>query len=162
MAKPIPLQLPPRDPQNELRGRLEQAPAGHAAAILSTYELIQALHDCGALELLRGLAATHDKILEEVVDAAKKPESVRGIQNLLILVKMFGAIDPDLLQNFATAVPEALSAAKEETADPPGLLTIVNRLRHKDVRRGLVAINGLLEAWGKHLSLNKTGPEEQT
>ncbi len=160
MAKPVPLQLPPRDPQNELRAQLEQAPAEHAAAVLSTYELIQGLHDCGALELLRGLAASHNKILKEVVDATKKPESVRGIQNLLILVNTFGAIEPELLQSFAAAVPEALSAAKAQAPDPPGLLTILSRFRDKDLRRGLVAVNCLLEAWGKHLSSDKLGPKE--
>ena len=55
MAKPIPLQLPPRDPREELRSRLDRAPLEHAEALLAGYEVLQGLHDQGVLELLRGL-----------------------------------------------------------------------------------------------------------
>ena len=41
MARPIPLELPPRDPREELRKRLEQAPIKHAEALLDSYELLQ-------------------------------------------------------------------------------------------------------------------------
>jgi hypothetical protein len=34
MAKPIPLELPKRDSQEELRSRLEKAPDEHAEALL--------------------------------------------------------------------------------------------------------------------------------
>ena len=51
MARPIPLELPPRDPREELRKRLEQAPAEHAEALLDSYELLQQLHDHGVFEL---------------------------------------------------------------------------------------------------------------
>jgi len=159
MAKPIPLQLPPRDPQNELHAKLEKAPEEHAAAILSSYALIQELHDCGALELLRGLAATHDKILDEIVDAAKQPESVRGIRNLLVLVKTFGAIDPDVLDSFAAAVPEALSAAAAQPAEPPRLWAILKRFQNEDLRRGLVAVNSLLESLGRNIKSSKEAPK---
>jgi beta-phosphoglucomutase-like phosphatase (HAD superfamily) len=47
MARPIPLELPPRDPREELRNRLENAPVEHAEALLDSYELLQQLHDRG-------------------------------------------------------------------------------------------------------------------
>ena len=50
MAQPIPLELPKRDPREELRSRLEHAPADHAAALLAGYEVLQGLHDRGVLE----------------------------------------------------------------------------------------------------------------
>jgi len=41
MARPIPLNLPPRDPRQELRKRLEEAPIEHAEALLDSWELLQ-------------------------------------------------------------------------------------------------------------------------
>jgi hypothetical protein len=55
MARPISLELPPRDPREELRKRLEQAPVTHAEALLDSYQLLQQLHDHGVFELLRGV-----------------------------------------------------------------------------------------------------------
>src|SRR3981081_4794893 len=94
MAKPVPLQLPPRDSREELRSRLDRAPLEHADALLATYEVLQGLHDCGILELLRGLLGSGDKVLETAVDAARAPESVRAMRNLLVLYKALGATHP--------------------------------------------------------------------
>ena len=149
MAKPVPLQLPSRDPREELRYRLQSAPLEHADALLATYEVLQGLHDRGVLELLRGLLGSGDKVLEIAVDASRAPESVRAVRNLLVLFKTLGEIDPELFDGFALALPEAMQQAKTQGKEPPGLLAILNKFRSKDLRRGLVAVNSLLEAWGK-------------
>jgi uncharacterized protein YjgD (DUF1641 family) len=149
MAKPVPLQLPPHDGREELRSRLDRAPLEHADALLATYEVLQGIHDCGILELLRGLLGSGDKVLETAVDAARAPESVRAMRNLLVLFKTLGEIDPDLFDGFALALPEAMQQAKAQGKEPPGFLAILNKFRSKDLRRGLVAVNSLLEAWGK-------------
>ena len=149
MAKPIPLQLPERDPREDLRSRLDRAPLEHAEALLAGYEVLQGLHDCGVLELLRGLLGSGDKVLETVTEAARAPESVRAIRNLIVLGKTLGEIDPDLFQGFAMALPEAMRQAKAEGREPPSFIAILNKFRSKDLRRGLVAVNSLLEAWGK-------------
>ena len=149
MAKPVPLHLPPRDPREELRSRLERAPLEHADALLATYEVLQALHDSGVLEALRGLLGSGDKVLESVVDAARTPELVRAVRNLVVVFKVLGEIDPDVFDGFALALPEAMHHAREQGKEPPSLLAIVNKFRSRDLRRGLVAINALLEAWGK-------------
>src|SRR5258708_30674347 len=47
LAQPIPLEIPPRNVRAELQSRLEQAPAEHAEALLSTYEVLQELHNRG-------------------------------------------------------------------------------------------------------------------
>ena len=54
MAKPIPLELPARDPRMELQARLQNAPLEHAQALLGAYEVLQGLHDRGVFELMRG------------------------------------------------------------------------------------------------------------
>src|SRR6266853_1665759 len=92
MSQPIPLDLPARDPRAELQARLHNAPLEHAEALLNAYEVLQGLHNRGVLELLRGTLGSSDKVIEIVVDAAKTPESIRGIRNLIILAKILGAI----------------------------------------------------------------------
>ena len=156
MAKPISLQLPKRDPQEELRSRLEKAPHEHAEALLASLDVLQALHDQGVLELLRGVLGGGDKILEIAVEAAKTPEAIRGIRNLLILTKTFGAIDPELLKKFAEAAPHALvSAAKAQEKDPPGFWETLRIVRSRNLRRGLAVMNSMLEALGKSFSTEK-------
>ncbi len=51
MAQPIPLEVPPRNPRDELRSRLEQAPEQHPEAVLAAYEVLQELHSAGCSRL---------------------------------------------------------------------------------------------------------------
>jgi uncharacterized protein YjgD (DUF1641 family) len=151
MARPIPLELPKRDPREELRSRLEQAPAEHAEALLAGLEVLQGLHDRGVLEVLRGVLDGGNKILEIVVQASQTPEAIRGIRSLIIMTKMVGSIDPELLKKFTEAVPDALAGAvKAQEKEPPGLWEALRILRGKNMRRGLAVMNSVLEALGKN------------
>jgi uncharacterized protein YjgD (DUF1641 family) len=157
MARPIPLELPKRDPREELLSRLEQAPAEHAEAILAGLEVLQGLHDRGVLELLRGMLDGGNKVLEIVVEASKTPEAIRGIRNLLIVTKILGAIDPESLRKFAEAVPDALAgAAKAQEKEPPGFWEVLRLFRSRNLRRGLAEMDAVLEASGKNLSTEKS------
>jgi uncharacterized protein YjgD (DUF1641 family) len=157
MARPIPLELPKRDPREELLSRLEQAPAEHAEAILAGLEVLQGLHDRGVLELLRGVLDGGNKVLEIVVEASKTPEAIRGIRNLLIVTKIVGAIDPESLRKFAEAVPDALAgAAKAQEKEPPGFWEVLRLFRSRNLRRGLAEMDAVLEASGKNLSTEKS------
>jgi uncharacterized protein YjgD (DUF1641 family) len=150
MARPIPAERLKRDPREELRSRLEQAPAEHAAAMLAGYEVLQGLHDRGVLELLRGVLGGGDDILQAGVEAMKTPEAIRGLRNLLILTKVCGTIDPEILRKFAEAVPDALAAAaKAQENEPPGLWDRMRILRGQHVGRGLAMMSGVLEALGR-------------
>jgi uncharacterized protein YjgD (DUF1641 family) len=153
MARPISLSLPKRNPREELLSRLEQAPVEHAEAVLAGFEVLQSLHDQGVLELARGVLGGGNKILEIVVEAGNRPESIRAIRNLLILTKILGSIEPDLLEKFARAVPDALEGvARGEQADPPSVWGIAKIFRSVNLRRGLAVVSNLLEAWGRNFS----------
>jgi len=153
MAQPIPLQLPPRDPREELRKRLDQAPIAHAEALLDSYELLQQLHDHGVFELLRGAFSASDKLIETAVDASKSDESVRAIRNAIIVGKMLGAINPDVLQCVALAAGETLGCYEKPVIEPPGLLSLLNQFRHKELRRSVALINRFLESLGNQIKL---------
>ncbi len=149
MATPIPLELPKRDPREELHSRLEKAPAEHAEAILAGFEVLQGLHDRGVLELLRGVLDGGNKILEIVVEATKTPEAIRGIR--------FGSIDPELLKKLAESIPDVLvGEAKAQETEPPGFWEVLHILRSKNLRRGLAVVNNLLEALGRNFSSEKS------
>ena len=151
MAQPIPLELPARDPRVELHTRLQNAPVDHAEALLAAYEVLQGLHDRGVFELLRGALGSSDKVIEIIVEAAKTPESIRGIRNILILAKILGTIEPELVEGFARSLPEAIALTKAHESKPPGFWGVLKKLRSRDFRRGLVLVNSMLEAIGRNL-----------
>ena len=151
MAEPIPLELPPRDPRTELQARLRHAPLEHAEALLAAYEVLQGLHDRGVLELLRGALGSSDKIIEILVNAARTPASIRGFRNMLILAKVLGTIEPELVEGFARSLPEAIALTKSYGDTPPGFWGILKKFRNRRFRRGLLLVNSLLEAFGRNL-----------
>jgi uncharacterized protein YjgD (DUF1641 family) len=153
MARPIPLELPARDPREEMRKRLEEAPIKHAEALLDSYELLQQLHDHGVFELLRGALFASDKLIETAVDAAKTDESVRAIRNAIILGKVLGAINPDVLRCVATAATETLECYEKPVIEPPGLFSLLGQFRRKELRRSIAFINRFLENLGNQIRL---------
>lgn len=153
MARPIPLALAPRDPQRELNVQLQQAPTKHAEAILAGYEVLQALHDQGVLDVMRGVLGGGEKILEQAVAVGSGPEAIRASRNVLLLVQALGEIDPALLGDLTRAVPKVLVQTNAEEKKPPGLIKLISTFwRNKDFRRGLAAINDLLEIFGRSLT----------
>jgi uncharacterized protein YjgD (DUF1641 family) len=153
MARSIPLELPPRDPREELRKRLDEAPLEHAEALLDIYKLLQQLHDQGVLELLRGALGASDKLIEATVDAAKSDQSVRAIRNAIILGKILGSINPDVLQDVAVAVSETLECYKKPVVEPPGLFSLLSQFRRKELRRSIALVNHVLETLGNRIKL---------
>jgi uncharacterized protein YjgD (DUF1641 family) len=151
MARPIPLELPKRDPREELLSRLEKAPAEHAEAILAGFEVLQGLHDQGVLEFLRGVLGGGNKILEIAVEATKTPEAIRGIRNLMIMTKVVASLDPEVLTKLAEVLPDALvGVAKAQEKEPPGFWEVLRILSSGNLRRGLALMNNVLEACGKN------------
>jgi len=136
MARPIPLELPPRDPREELRKQLEQAPMQHAEALLDSYELLGKLHEHGVFELLRGALGASDKLIEAAVDAAKSDEAI-----------------PDVLQSVAVAVSETLGCYEKPIIEPPGLFALMVQFSHKELRRSMALLNKFLESLGNQIKL---------
>lgn len=150
MARPIGLEIAPRDPREELHKRLEQAPVAHAEALLESYELLQQLHDSGVLRLLRGALGSGGMLLETAVNAAKSEEGIRALRNAITLAKVLGSINPDLLQGYAHAVSEALSR-QNPAEEPPGLFKLLSQYRSPESRRGMALINNFLEVLGSEV-----------
>ena len=154
MAEPILLEVPLSDPRETLYRRLENAPHQHAEALLTTYDILQGLHDQGILELAKGALGSSEKVLQILVDTANTPEVIRGIRNAMILAKIADAIDPDLLESLEKAVPEGLAEARNPK--PLGYWQILKKILSRDTRRVLVAGAYVLESLGKSLGSHRS------
>ncbi|MGH7836471.1 MAG: DUF1641 domain-containing protein, partial [Candidatus Binataceae bacterium] len=127
--------------------RLDRAPLEHAEALLDWLEVLQGLHDRGVFEFARGALGAGGELTQMAVEAAKSPESVRAIRNILILGKTLAAFDPAALESFAQALPQAAAQTKAQDTAPPSLWSLLKQFGNKDVRRGIAAVNRILEAW---------------
>jgi uncharacterized protein YjgD (DUF1641 family) len=153
MATPIPFVPPPRDPREALYHQLEKAPTEHVEALLATYEVLQGLHDRGLLEIVRGALGSSDKVLQILVEAASSPEAIRGTRNLIILAKIAGSLEPELLESLAQAVPEGVTQAKIQK--PPGLWRLLKMASGVEARRALGMLTSILQSVGKSLGEEK-------
>jgi uncharacterized protein YjgD (DUF1641 family) len=153
MAQPIAFETPHRDPRKELMARLENAPEEHAAAILDGYEFLQELHDNHVFEVLRGVIGAKEKLLESAVGAAESAEAINAMRNLIVLGKMLGCINPEILQCIAVATSETLGTVKKPVIEPPGLFSLLAQFRHAELRRSIAFINRFLEVLGNQLKV---------
>lgn len=149
MAKPIEIKPQPGNARDELQRRLGNAPMEHADALLALYDLLQKSHDSGTLDLLRGVLGAGDEVLNHLVGLLTKQESVRGIQNLLVLGKLLASLDPELLSDLTENLPEIVEQASAD--GPPSLLALARRFRSKESRRALAAGAAVLESIGRGL-----------
>jgi len=153
MAKPISLEIPPRDPRKELLDRLENAPQEHAEALLDAYELLEQMRQSGVLQLMRGTLSAGDEILDRAAGAAKSPQGTRALRNLLILGQMLSSINPDLLECVAVAVGQTLGSERKPVIEPPGLFALLSEFRQPELRRSVALINRFLESLGNRLKI---------
>ena len=157
MAKPISLEIPPRDPRQELNARLEQAPKEHAEALLDSYGLLQQLHDRRIFATLRGALGAGDSLVERVTEAAKSPDAIAGMRNAITLGKILASINPQLLEGIAAAVATTLDSAKAPAQDPPGLFAMLKQFQRRGTRRSIGLLNRFLEALGNQLNFDDVG-----
>ena len=157
MAKPISLEIPPRDPRQKLNARLEQAPQEHAEALLDSYELLQQLHDRRIFAALRGALGAGDSLVEKVTEAAKSPDVIAGMRNAIILGKMLASINPDLIQGIAVAIAATLESTKAPAQDPPGLFALLMQFHRRGTRRSIGLLNKFLDTLGNQLNLRGAG-----
>jgi hypothetical protein len=57
------------------------------------------------------------------------------------------------LQCFAAAATETLGCYQQPIIEPPGLFSLLNQFRHKELRRSMALINRFLEALGNQIKL---------
>jgi uncharacterized protein YjgD (DUF1641 family) len=162
MAEPIRFDVPPPDSRALLRERLERAPQQHADAILAAYDLLQALHDRGILDVTTTALAASDELLERVVAGVNTPGAIRALRNLVFWQGVLGRIEPKWFKGLVEAVPEGLERATAERDQPVRLWTLLRRALSRNSLRGLAAGVDFLESFGRHLhALEASAVEER-
>ena len=149
---PFPFHAAPLDTRDALRVRLETAPDTHAEALLAAYDLLQALHDRGILDVATSALAASDELLEKVVDTANAPEvDSRPSQS--------DVLAPGPRQHRAGVVSRHLPGDSGRSGDSHrGARRAGQRSGRscgerssKDSLRGLAAAVDFLESFGRHL-----------
>jgi uncharacterized protein YjgD (DUF1641 family) len=126
MAHPITFKPQPIDPKDELMGELARAPREHAEALLAAYDLLQAAHDQGVLDLLRAVVGGSDVLAEKLGAGMALPETIAASRNAIALTRILASIDPEMLHGIAHSMSEAAApklardkeAAEAKTAPP--------------------------------------------
>jgi uncharacterized protein YjgD (DUF1641 family) len=153
MAQPIRFSVPPPDARAVLRERLDFAPEEHAEALLAAYDLLQALHDRGILDMTTSALRASDELLGTIVDNANTPEAIRALRNLFFWQKILGSIEPKWFKGLTQAIPDGLATATAERDEPVRLWKLLRRAMSKDSLRGLAAGIDFLESFGRHLHM---------
>jgi uncharacterized protein YjgD (DUF1641 family) len=162
MAQRIAFTVPPPSPREVLRARVERAPEQHAEAILAAYDLLQALHDRGVLELATSALAASDTLLDQAANSVNTPHAIRALRNLMFWRQVLGQIEPEWFQGIFQAIPDGLATATKERDEPVRIWKVLRRALSKDSLRGLAAGVDFLESFGRHLhSLEKESGQER-
>lgn len=146
MGEPIRFKMQ-RDVREELFRKLQTAPADHAAALLSAYELLQEAHDHGVLDTLRGAIGAGETFVSKAAEYANTPEGIRTMRNLLALVRLLGEIDPALLDSAIRAVGHA-NRSGQQPGGPPSIWQSFQRLTGAGSRRMLATVAEFVESFG--------------
>ena len=145
MANPIAFTPKPIDPREGLRKKLHAAPDEHAEAMLVAYDVIQAAHDEGLLDLLHGAVRHKNVLFEQLAEAGKMQESVDALRNVISLGKVLGSIEPETMSCIAASLGSS-SNPKEEA--PLTLWGLFRRATSVEGRRGLTMMVNVLVALG--------------
>ncbi len=142
MAAPVEFRTyTPPDSRLDLARRIENAPREHAEAILEAYEVLQRLHETGALSIVNGLLSAEDTVVDKVSDVVSSKQAVTALRIAIILGSVLTSIDPN-------AVHKAVTEAETRT---PSLWRLLRTACSKEVRKAAGLVLALAGIFGKSL-----------
>jgi hypothetical protein len=115
----------PPDSRLDLVRRIESAPLEHAEAVLEAYDVLQRLHNTGALALVNGLLSAEDTVIAKVSDVVSSQQAVTALRIAMILGSALTSID-------AESVHAAVADAETRT---PSLWSLLRTACSKEVRQ---------------------------
>jgi uncharacterized protein YjgD (DUF1641 family) len=150
MAKPIAFKPVTVDFEADSQRRLEDAPRQHAEALLQAYDVLEAAHKEGVLDLLHGAIGARDTIVSTLAKYAAQPEGVAALRNLLTAAKVLTELDPEVLDRLSKVVGNA-TREHEQEKKPPSLWQLFKRANSEDSRRGLSFMTLVLAGLGRSM-----------
>jgi uncharacterized protein YjgD (DUF1641 family) len=137
----------PPDSRLDLVRRIESAPREHAEAVLEAYDVLQRLHDTGALALVNGLLSAENTVIDKVSDVVSSKQAVTALRIAMILGSALTSIDAD-------SVHAAVTDAETRT---PSLWQILRTACSKEVRKALGLGVALARIFGASLVAGERG-----
>jgi uncharacterized protein YjgD (DUF1641 family) len=150
MAIPITFKPVTVDFKLDLQRRLEKAPSEHAAAMLQAWDVLEAAHEAGVLDLLHGMMESKDTIINTLSKYAGQPEGIAGIRNLLTAAKILTELDPEVLDRLSKVMGSTTKEHQQEKK-APSMWQLAKRATSEDSRRGLSFMTLLLSGLGRSL-----------
>ena len=149
----IPISLTPRthETHDEIAEQLETARISHAKAVLAAYELLQEMHDSGAIDLCRGILGASNTLAIKIATASASPEAINAVRNLISITRILGNLDPEVLHHLA----DELAARAQKKSAPPKAFALMKMLVSAETRR--VASGGIafVQAFGRALAASQ-------
>ena len=136
----------PPDSRLDLLRRIENAPREHAEAVLEAYDVLQRLHDTGALGLVNGLLSAEDTVIDKVADVVSSKQAVTALRIAMILGSALTSIDAD-------SVDAAVAEAETRT---PSLWKLLRTACSKEVRKAAGLGLSLAQIFGASLLAPKS------
>jgi len=142
MAIPVDFrEFTPTNARMDLLRRLEAAPEEHVEAILSSYELLQRMHDRGVIDLLNGLLSAGDTVVEKLADLADSAEVTSMLRLTFMMTNLLKAMNVDNMHRLLTS----------DEVKTASLLTLARQATSDDARLGMTVAVGLLNEFGAAL-----------
>jgi len=139
----------PPDSRLDLVRRIESAPREHAEAVLEAYDLLQRLHDTGALDLVNGLLSAENTVIAKVTDVVSSKQAVTALRIAMILGSALTSIDADRVH----------AAVKEAETRTPSLWKLLRSACSKEVRRAAGLGLSLAQIFGASLGASDSKSE---
>jgi uncharacterized protein YjgD (DUF1641 family) len=136
----------PPDSRLDLLRRIETAPKEHAEAVLEAYDVLQRLHDTGALALVNGLLSAEDTVIAKVTDVVSSKQAITALRIAMILGSALTSIDAD-------SVHAAVAEAETQT---PSLWKLFRIACSKEVRKATGLGLSLAQIFGASLLAHKS------
>jgi uncharacterized protein YjgD (DUF1641 family) len=130
----------------DLLRRIESAPKEHAEAVLEAYDVLQRLHDTGALALVNGLLSAEDTVIAKVTDMVSSKQAVTALRIAMVLGSALTSIDAD-------RVHAAVTEAETRT---PSLWNLLRTACSKEVRKAAGLGLALAQIFGASLLAHKS------
>jgi uncharacterized protein YjgD (DUF1641 family) len=135
----------PPDSRLDLVRRIENAPREHAEAVLEAYDVLQRLHDTGALALVNGLLSAKDTVIAKVSDVVSSEQAVTALRIAMILGGALTAIDADRVH----------AALKDAETRTPSVLHLLRTACSKEVRQAAGLGLSLAQIFGASILAQK-------
>ncbi|MBC6315935.1 DUF1641 domain-containing protein [Listeria grandensis] len=123
------------------------------AAFMEVLELVKALHDSGALDMLNSALKAKEDIATTFLNEARKEPATNAINNLMMTSKLLTETKPEqtekMLEGLANAQAKANESLKEDAT--LGLFGLAKAMKDPDVNRALRYGLAFLKGVGQEL-----------